>query len=68
MLNTFYFNQILEMKIDVLEIHICSAKFIMNLIYYDLLTNVNKVIHVHSITIQKKWELLSIRIYKESII
>lgn len=53
------------MKIDLLEIHICSAKLIINLIYYDLLTNVNKVIYVHSITTQKKWELLhvSIRVY-----
>lgn len=41
------------MKIDLIEIHICSAKLIINLIYYDLLTNVNKVIYVHSITTQK---------------
>lgn len=62
---TISLNQKLKMKKDLLEIHICSAKLIINLIYYDLLTNVNKVIYVHSITTQKKWELLhvSIRVY-----
>lgn len=36
------------MKINLLEIRICSAKFIMNLIYYDVLAIVNEVIYVHN--------------------
>lgn len=45
LLNTFHLN---KMKINLLEIRMWSAKLTMNLIYYDVLTNVNKVIFVNN--------------------
>lgn len=45
--NLFHLNHILEFNLveNLVENHICSTAFKLNLIHYDVLTNVNNVIH-----------------------